>query len=526
MITTNSKPTIGVVGCGYWGVNLVRNFASLKVLAAVADRNAAAAAVMSQRYGVPVMGLAEMLADPAIQGVVIAAPAEQHAALVEEALLAGKHVMVEKPLALKIADAERLCRLSEECGRILMVGHLLQYHPAFIALKGLCEEGRIGKLQYVYSNRLNLGKIRTEENILWSFAPHDISMILSLLGNDLVSVSAVGHNYLHKAIADVTTTHLSFSGGQAAHIHVSWLHPFKEQRLVVIGDGGMLVFDDQQPWSHKLQLYPHRVDWVEGAPKAERGDAIAIAIEQSEPLLTECGHFVECISGSHPPRTDGAEGLQVLRVLDAAQKSMESGRPTSMVPTPAPAYFVHETAEVDQPSTVGAGSKIWHFSHVLKGSRIGRNCNIGQNVVIGPDAVVGDRCKIQNNVSVYTGVTLEDGVFCGPSMVFTNVINPRAEIERKAECKATLVKRGATIGANATIICGNTVGRYAMVGAGAVVSRDVPDHGLVVGNPARPIGWVCSCGIRLPDGGWAEASCPACGKRYTQVDGQVQGEGE
>jgi UDP-2-acetamido-3-amino-2,3-dideoxy-glucuronate N-acetyltransferase len=185
-------------------------------------------------------------------------------------------------------------------------------------------------------------------------------------------------------------------------------------------------------------------------------------------------------------------------------------------------YFVHETAVVDQPATIGAGTKIWHFSHVLKDSRIGRNCTIGQNVMIGPGVAIGDGCKIQNNVSVYEGVTLEDHVFCGPSMVFTNVSNPRSEIDRKDEFKKTLVRRGASIGANATLLCGVTVGRYAFVGAGAVVARNVPDYTLVMGNPAREVGYMCCCGVKLPSGDWKNVTCAACQREYHMKNGAVK----
>ncbi len=173
-------------------------------------------------------------------------------------------------------------------------------------------------------------------------------------------------------------------------------------------------------------------------------------------------------------------------------------------------YFVHESAVVDEGAVIGKGTKIWHFSHILKGSDIGENCNIGQNVVIGPDVTIGAGCKIQNNVSVYMGVTLEDGVFCGPSMVFTNIYNPRAEIRKMDQVRATLVKHGATLGANATIVCGITIGRYAFIGAGTVVTKDVPDHALVVGNPARQIGWACTCGERLND----SLTCAVCGRGF------------
>lgn len=183
--------------------------------------------------------------------------------------------------------------------------------------------------------------------------------------------------------------------------------------------------------------------------------------------------------------------------------------------------LIHESAYIDEPSDIGKGTRIWHFSHVMKGAKIGKNCNIGQNVVVGANVTIGDGCKIQNNVSVYEGVTLEDGVFCGPSMVFTNVINPRSEISRKDEFKNTLVRVGATIGANATIVCGVTIGTYAFIGAGAVVTKDVPDFTLVIGNPGIASGYICRCGIKLPDGEWKEAQCTSCGRAYLKADGVV-----
>jgi UDP-2-acetamido-3-amino-2,3-dideoxy-glucuronate N-acetyltransferase len=188
-------------------------------------------------------------------------------------------------------------------------------------------------------------------------------------------------------------------------------------------------------------------------------------------------------------------------------------------------YFAHETACVDDGSEIGAGTKIWHFSHVMPGSRLGTNCNLGQNVVISPGCIIGNNVKIQNNVSVYTGVILEDDVFCGPSMVFTNVINPRSHVERKDEYRQTLVKQGATIGANATVICGHTLGRYSFIGAGSVVTRDVPDFALIVGNPGRLRGYVCLCGdkleIEISQDRVDEAACSSCGKRYCKINGVV-----
>jgi UDP-2-acetamido-3-amino-2,3-dideoxy-glucuronate N-acetyltransferase len=507
---------VAVIGAGYWGKNLVRNFANLGTLSAVCDSDPQACARAAEfAPGVTTCNsFADILSDPAIDAVAIGSPAITHYSFAKEALLASKDVFVEKPLALEVPEGQELIDLAARQGRILMVGHILQYHPAVLKLKELVDSGGLGKIQYVYSNRLNIGKIRSEENILWSFAPHDISVILLLLGEMPVEVSAHGGNYLQSHVADVTLTSLSFAGGVKGHIFVSWLHPFKEQMLVVVGDKKMAVFDDVSK-DRKLVLYPHRIDWVERLPVAHKAEGEVVPLEPGEPLKAECAHFLECICTRQTPQTDGAEGLRVLQVLEACQRSLDrKGAPVQLAsligPTTQLPYFVHETAFVDQPNHIGQGTKIWHFSHVLKNCRIGESCNIGQNVVIGPDVTIGRGCKIQNNISVYKGVTLEDYVFCGPSMVFTNVYNPRAHIARMEEIRPTLVKTGASIGANATIVCSTTIGRYAFVGAGAVVNRDVPDYALVVGNPARQIGWMCECGQRLN----TQFICEVCGQAF------------
>jgi len=503
---TNSI-TLAQIGCGYWGKNLFRNFSSLPEckLTWLAEpdpqhRPPGVRATSDWR---------EPLRDPEVQAVVIATPAVTHYEIARAALLAGKDVFVEKPLALQRAEGEELVRLAAATDRILMVGHILQYHPAVRKLQAMVESGELGKIQYIYSNRLNIGKIRTEENILWSFAPHDISVMLMLLGEMPTVVAAHGGNYLHQHLPDVTMTTLEFASGVRGHIFVSWLHPYKDQRLVVVGDKKMIVFDDTLP-ANKLLAYPHHVEWVDRKPVAHKADAEPIPVEDAEPLRLECAHFLECIATRQQPRTAGQEGLAVLTVLEACQQSLNQGGASVPLARPHRDFFAHETAIVDEPNQIGAGTKIWHFSHILPGCRIGAKCNLGQNVVVGPKVTIGDNVKIQNNVSVYQGVTLEDDVFCGPSMVFTNVINPRSEIRRMDELKPTLVKRGATIGANATIVCGHSLGEYCFVGAGAVVTKDVPAYALVVGNPARVTGWVCRCGVRLAD----RTACAACGARY------------
>jgi len=520
--SASEPPAIAVVGTGYWGRNLVRNYEELGALRLICDNNDVTLSRFKAEYpGVEVcLAFNEVLGRSDIRAVVIATPAETHFVLAREALMAGKHVYVEKPLVLDEEEGLELIGIAEQRNLVLMVGHLLQYHPVFVRLKETAGKGELGRINYIYSHRLNLGKIRREENILWSFAPHDISMILALAGEEPERVEAIGGNYLHKKIADVTTTHLDFPSGLKAHIFVSWLHPFKEQKLVVVGDRKMAVFDDTKPWADKLLLYPHEIRWENGAPVPAKADPERVEVPQAEPLRLECEHFIACIRTGNKPLTDGAEGLRVLKVLKESQRSLDDGAGAHGVGAKKKggleraAYFVHPTALIDDPVEIGEGTKIWHFSHVLPRCNIGERCNIGQNVVIGPDANVGNQCKIQNNVSVYKGVTLEDGVFCGPSMVFTNVYNPRAEIRKMDQIRPTLVKRGASIGANATIVCGNTIGKYAFIGAGAVVTKNVADYALVVGNPARRIGWVCECGERLPD----DLECLSCGKRYGQKD--------
>ncbi|PKN77500.1 MAG: oxidoreductase [Deltaproteobacteria bacterium HGW-Deltaproteobacteria-10] len=516
----NKCSFIAVVGAGNWGKNLVRNFFELGVLKAICDESATSRAQMLKLYPFcdVLSSLKDVLARKDISAIAIATPAETHFDLARKALMAGKHVFVEKPLTLSEKDAAELISLARKNKLILMVGHLLQYHPAFIKLKELAVHGDLGRINYIYSHRLNLGKIRREENILWSFAPHDISMILALAGEEPESVLATGGNYLHKKIADVTTTHLEFSSGLKAHVFVSWLHPFKDQKLVVVGDKKMAVFDDTLPWEEKLLIYPHHVTWENNVPVPTRGVPEKVSFPYAEPLKMECEHFLDCLKKGRQPKTNGEEGLRVLKVLNASEKSLnENGLRIDLKKDKTSSsgneenHYVHPTAELDDNVKIGAGTRIWHHSHILSGSKIGVNCSIGQNVLVGPDATVGNGCKIQNNVSVYKGVTLEDYVFCGPSAVFTNVINPRSEIKRMSEIKPTLVKKGATLGANCTIVCGHTIGSYAFIGAGAVVTKDVPDFALMMGNPARQQGWMCQCGNNLN----AKYQCSQCGNKYT-----------
>jgi UDP-2-acetamido-3-amino-2,3-dideoxy-glucuronate N-acetyltransferase len=324
---TASYPGIAVIGSGYWGKNLVRNYYNIGALKLICDKNEATLAAFREQYPKvkTCMALSDVMANKDILGVVIATPAETHHDIAREALLSGKHVYVEKPLVLDEKQGQELIALAKEKHLVLMVGHLLQYHPVFVRLKELARAGALGRINYIYSNLLNLGKIRREENILWSFAPHDISMILSLADETPENISATGGYYLHKKIADVTTTHLEFPSGLQAHVFVSWLHPFKEQKLVVVGDKKMAVFDDTLPWEDKLLLYGHQINWENNQPVPVKAEPERVDIPKDEPLKRECLHFLDCMKTGQRPVTDGDEGLRVLQVLHAAQRSLSSG---------------------------------------------------------------------------------------------------------------------------------------------------------------------------------------------------------
>lgn len=324
------KKNIAVVGCGHWGKNLVRNFSELGALAAVCDPNAELAKYYADQYHVNNFSFAEIINDVSIDGVVLAVPAPLHASLAVEAMTAGKHVYVEKPLAMNQIEARKMIDTSKDQGVQLMVGHLLQYHPVFIAVRGLVASGELGGLSYIYSNRLSFGKVRSEEDIIWSFAPHDISMILSLTGNEPERVTTQSSSILQSNIADTATVHMEFKSGLKAHILVSWLHPFKEQKLVVVGEAAMAVFDDTQPWEQKLALYRHSIDLAGEAPNLGKADVEYIDVAQSEPLRNECLHFIDVVNGYLMPLTDGDEGLRVLNVLTAATLSQNENNAEGM----------------------------------------------------------------------------------------------------------------------------------------------------------------------------------------------------
>jgi predicted dehydrogenase len=324
--------TLGQVGLGYWGPNLLRNFQTLlgARTKSVCDLDPAALARAKEQYPDLILTTeyGDLLRDVEIAAVVIASSAATHYRLAREALEAGKHVFVEKPIAMQPDQAETLIGLADERGLTLMVGHLLLYHPAVTRLKELLDSGSLGEVYYLYTERRNLGKVRNDENAMWSLAPHDISVVLYLLGEMPATVAAQGQSYLQPGIEDTVFLTLRFVDGRMAHSHVSWLDPHKVRRLTVVGSQRMAVFDDVEP-AEKLRIYDKGVD---RAPEYHSyGDALTLRfgdiyvprIEMKEPLRLECQHFLDCIERHERPLSDGNNGLQVLRVLGALQKSLE-----------------------------------------------------------------------------------------------------------------------------------------------------------------------------------------------------------
>jgi predicted dehydrogenase len=324
---------IGVVGLGYWGPNLARNFNAIGgcELAWCCDGSAEAL----ERWA-PVFPdarftgeLDDLLDDASLDAVVLATPVPTHGSLAERVLRAGKHCFVEKPLAQSVAEAERAVAAAEETGRTLMVGHLLEYHPGVAKLKEIADAGELGRIHYIYSNRLNLGKLRADENALWSLGAHDVSVLLHLADEEPYELSARGESYMRDGIEDVVFGYLRFPSGLAAHLHLSWLDPHKERRFTVVGSRRMATFDDMDI-ERKVTVYDKGFDERPGSSYGEyitrAGDIYSPAIANREPLRLECEHFVACLREEIRPRSDGASGLRVVRVLEGLQAALEASR--------------------------------------------------------------------------------------------------------------------------------------------------------------------------------------------------------
>ena len=514
---------ICVVGGGRWGSNHLKTLNSLGCLAGLVESNDIARKTHSETYpDIKTFRTIQEAVEEGFDGYTVATPAETHYDIAKFIIENDRSVLVEKPLALTSTEAKKLKSLAESKGVNLMVGHVMLFHPAIRKMKELIDSDKIGKPQYLYSNRLNLGTVRKEENILWSFAPHDISIFQYFLDDsEPVEVVSRGGAFVQPHIHDTTMTTFTYPDNVRAHTFVSWLHPFKEHRVVVIGTKGMLSYDDSSKEKEVL-FYEKGIDFVKGEPIKRDGATEAIQYDQAMPLTEELRYFVEKIDNGKVEIAGPNNAIAVLSVLERASESLSEIDTTESDKPAEQKFFVHESSYVDDNVEIGDGTKIWHFSHVQPNSQIGKKCSIGQNVNIANNVKVGDFVKIQNNVSVYEGVELEDYVFCGPSMVFTNITDPRSKYpQATSNCyKKTLVKTGASIGANATIVCGHTVGKHSFVAAGAVVSKDVPDYAMVMGVPAKRVAWMSEAGEKLNFDSNGQAKCSRTGMEY-KLDGEV-----
>lgn len=566
-MSASSLVSVIVVGCGKWGRKLVVNAIQLKCLAAVVDKSSEAIASVLEHIpalsSIPTYTSLETALDfHPNAAVVVATPPSSHFDLATHAIHANRSVFVEKPMCTSFRLAQTLVDLACSNGVTLMTDHLLQYSLPHRRLIHLTRTGFVGDVHRIRMIRNNFGTIRTGENVLWSFTPHDISILLSLLPNHDIqnaTVSCRGQALITSSIEDYVDISISL-GKVCAQIEASWLHPFRERRVVVYGNQGAVVLNESMPDASlpKLQAFK----WT--TKRSADGSAVAASkiptdvsdhlylhnaesecsfSDELDPLQAALKHFIHCASTGALPRTDGNEALRVLAILETASKSLQRGGEAVKVsdvcsyvkieenmrePDSPKLSSIHPSAIVDNGATIGLGTRIWHFCHIMSGAFIGNECNLGQNVYVGATVVLGNNVKVQNNVSIYDAVTVADNVFLGPSCVFTNVKNPRASISRKHAFSKTKVEQGATVGANATIVCGVTLGEFCLVGAGAVVTKDVPAHALVYGNPAKIHGWASTSGTRLQikmrgNDGTVSMTCPETHQTYTLYENGIDG---
>lgn len=318
-------PRVVVVGGGYWGRNIVRNFAELGVLAGLVDQHHDIAQQLAAKHHTKVLGFAEAIADDHVGAVAVITPSPSHFELAKQALAAGKHVYVEKPMAMSRDEVNALVHLARDQNLVLMGGHILRYHPAFAHLHALVQASEIGTVRHVVSERLNLGKILKNEDAIWALSPHDLSMVQAVMGNEPEQVICHGDAFLREGVTDRATIRLVYSGKRSAEIRLSWMSPLKQQRLTVIGEKGALMFDDTRPWTEKLTLFKPELDWADAAVQPAPGVPQFVALAEGEPLKAECQHFLDCIAMGTKPITDGEESAVVVSLIERALSSLAAG---------------------------------------------------------------------------------------------------------------------------------------------------------------------------------------------------------
>ncbi|MCA9537289.1 MAG: Gfo/Idh/MocA family oxidoreductase [Myxococcales bacterium] len=487
-----TSPRIAVIGAGARGERMAAFFAGRGALVGICDLDPTRRAV-ANAHGVPAWAdLLAVLADDAVDTLAFATPPGTQGAMALTALQADRNVLLSGDT---LDPAEVRALRAAQGGRVVRLIDGWRAHPAAERLTAWVADGKLGTIQLVTAERFaSVGGPPV--------AVAHLGIALRLFGARPERVHAEGAALRGIEAIDWCHAHLRFANGGRATLHRSALHPTTADQLVVIGSLAAARLDLSAPPSTALTRW-------------STPDAATVAeIADDHPLDRACA---AALDGLRTGVSDLDDALRTLEVMAMIRQSLDTGGPVTAA-APAAAPGLHPTVQVDGPVEIGPGTRVWHFSKLLGPVRIGARCTLGQNVVVERDVHIGDNVKIQNNVSVYSGVILEDDVFCGPSMVFTNVGTPRSHLPRRGQYQVTRVRRGASIGANATVICGHTLGRYCFIGAGAVVTRDVPDFGLVYGNPARLHGFACYCGARLPLGvdpaGEESAACPECGRGY------------
>ena len=494
----------------------------------------------------------KMLAEhPEIELVAIATSSGIHAEIALHCIDCGKNVIIEKPMAMNMKDADEIIKRSHEKGVVVSVSHQNRFNVAVQKLRTALEAGRFGKLSHGSINvRWNRGKSYYDQatwrgtwaddgGCLMNQCIHGIDLLRWMFGEEIDTVYGVTkqqqHDYLE--CEDVGQAVITFKNGAVATIEgTTNVFPKNlEETLYVFGEKGTVKIGGTS--TNNIDVW-NFADETE-ADQANKG------LEEQTSNVYGNGHtslyadVIDAITNHRKPYVDAVAGRNALEVVLAIYKSAATGKPVKLPLTDcastdfagrfdnkqAKGYFAHESSYVDDNVEIGEGTKIWHFCHVMGNTKIGKKCNIGQNCVVGPNAILGNNVKVQNNVSIYDGVEIEDDVFCGPSMVFTNVINPRSHVSRKHEYKKTKLCKGTTIGANATVVCGHTLGKYTFVGAGSVVTKDTPDYAMLYGNPARIHGYMCQCGIKLINGETLEEGktyeCQTCHTKYTVRSGKL-----
>lgn len=480
---------LGLIGGGYWGKNLIRVFNNLNILHSICEIDDNLIEKYKTDYPniIITKSFDDLLQNDEINMICVSLPAQMHYDYGIKVLKAKKHLYMEKPITLNIDEAIILDNIANQNNLILMTGHILHYHQGIKKIKEILFDKQLGDIKYITCNRKSHGIYRTYENVLWSFGVHDISIVLSLCQgtfNNVKNLKCTGKSFITKDVYDIVNLSMEINDIYV-NINVDWNSPYKEQKMSIVCSKGMILFDDVEK-ENKVKIFYNHINDISDHPIANKSHGTVCNLNPYiSPLESECIHFIECCNTLQNPITHGKEAIEVLKVLKQCDKILNKNMNN---------YFCHETSIINDGCLIKDDTKIWQWCHITKEAVIGKGCNIGQNCYIS--GTLGDGCKVQNNVSVYKGIEAGNNVFFGPSCVLTNDINPRCEYSKNGEYIKTIIEDGVSIGANATIICGNKIGKYSLIGAGAVITKDVEPFSIMVGNPATKIGTINKSGDR------------------------------